>query len=386
MRLIPTANEVHAPGTDMMSRSARWAEAPQHGVERTNMKVARILLSLMVAALSAASASSLETEQVKKSEGRSALARLTVLFDAFGRNASLKKDWGYAALVEVGGRRILFDTGNDPAVFEHNVKTLGVDLSELDFVVMSHRHGDHTTGLSYLLSVNPKVRIYAPKEGFGVFGSSAPSAFYRKEPALPADMRYFDGAPPEVMKFGRAWPDANIELVEETREIAPGVHVIALVSDKPGTLEMRELSLAIETPEGIVLVVGCSHPGIERIVAAAAEIDRRIHLIAGGLHLLTTPDGEMMRQLTALRETYGVAWIAPGHCTGEPAFAALKRLFGDRNVYAGLGTTIGLGANPRAELTPVSRYALSAGDLQGYRTVLRESLIRFGRPARGSPD
>jgi len=382
MRDIATANEVRGTVADMMSRRA---SAPLPGMKRGIMKALRVVLSLIVLAAGAVSAWAVESEGAKKSAGNSGPARLTVLFDAFGRNPSLKKDWGYAALVEIGGRRILFDTGNDPAVFEHNVKTLGVDLHTLDFVVMSHRHGDHTTGLSYLLSVNPKVRIYAPKEGFGVFGSSAPSAFYRKEPGLPAGMRYFDGAPPEVMKFGKAWPGANIELVEETREIAPGVHVIALVSDKPGTLEMKELSLAIETSEGIVLVVGCSHPGIDRIVAAAARIDRRIHLIAGGLHLLTTPDGEMMRQLKALHETYGVAWIAPGHCTGEPAFAALARLFGDRSIYAGLGTAIGLGSNPRADLIPSTRYAMGSEDLQGYRTVLRQSLIRFGRPATGRP-
>ena len=66
--------------------------------------------------------------------------RLTVLFDAFGKDGSLQKDWGYSALIEVGGRRILFDTGNDPAIFEHNVKAEGVNLATIDFAVISHRH------------------------------------------------------------------------------------------------------------------------------------------------------------------------------------------------------------------------------------------------------
>jgi hypothetical protein len=65
----------------------------------------------------------------------------------------------------------------------------GVDLARLDFVVMSHRHGDHMGGMSYLLSVNPKVRIYAPKEGFGVYGADLPSTFYRKDESLPAEQR-----------------------------------------------------------------------------------------------------------------------------------------------------------------------------------------------------
>src|SRR3990172_7137035 len=99
--------------------------------------------------------------------------RITVLYDAFGAPSALERDWGFAALVEYGGKRILFDTGNDAAIFERNVKRLGVDLTKLDAVFISHRHGDHTTGLSYLLAVNPGVRIFAPQEG-AFFKSSAP--------------------------------------------------------------------------------------------------------------------------------------------------------------------------------------------------------------------
>ena len=134
-------------------------------------------------------------------------------------------------------------------------------------------------------------------------------------------MRYFDGSPPEVMKFGTAWPGANFELIDKTTEVAPGVHLIALISDKPGTLELKELSLAIDTPEGIVLVVGCSHPGIDKIVEATTAINNRIHLIAGGLHLVVAKDADIATIVTALHDTYRVAWVAPGHCTGEPAFA-----------------------------------------------------------------
>src|SRR3954471_7434157 len=67
-------------------------------------------------------------------------ARITVLYDAFGKDAAMTRDWGYAALVEINGKRILFDTGGDSTIFARNVKAKGVDLTRLDFVVLSHRH------------------------------------------------------------------------------------------------------------------------------------------------------------------------------------------------------------------------------------------------------
>lgn len=308
--------------------------------------------------------------------------RLTVLYDAFGRASEMQKDWGYSALVEFGGRRILFDTGNDAATFANNVKAKGIDLTTIDFVVMSHRHSDHMGGLSHVLAVNPKVKIYAPKEGFGVFGSSLPSSFFRKAEALPAEMRYFDGAPPEIMKFGTAWQGANLELIDKSTEVATGIHLVALISDKPGTLELKELSLAIDTPEGMVLIVGCSHPGIDRIVEATSAINKRIHLIAGGLHLVAAQDADIAKIAAMLHDTYHVEWLAPGHCTGEPAFAALQRAFGDRYLYAGLGAVIGLGAKPRAELGGGPTLAMDQEDLRIYRDIRRRDLIAFGRPKK----
>jgi 7,8-dihydropterin-6-yl-methyl-4-(beta-D-ribofuranosyl)aminobenzene 5'-phosphate synthase len=300
-------------------------------------------------------------------------ARITVLYDAFGKDATMTKDWGYAALVEINGKRILFDTGDDPGIFAKNVKAKGVDLKKLDFVVLSHRHSDHVGGFSYLLSVNPKVKIYAPKESFGIFGSDLPSKFYRKDESLRAEMRYYDGTPPEIMKFGTVFPGANIQLIDKTTEVAPGITLIALVSDAPGTKELKELSLAINTPDGIVLVVACSHPGIETIVAEAAKINPHIHFVAGGFHLVVAQDPAIERVATALHDTYKVDYIAPGHCTGEPTFAALQKMFGDRFVYAGLGTTLDLAANPRAGSNRRANGVPDESDLRTYRTLLAQS-------------
>ncbi len=283
-----------------------------------------------------------------REQAASAVRRITILYDAFGNTAGMEKDWGYAALIEYGGKRILFDTGDNPEILAHNASAKGVDLSRLDFVVISHRHGDHVGGMEHLLRVNPDVKIYAPRENFGVFGFSLPGTFYRKEASLPPEQRYYDGEPPEIMRFGTAWPRAHFELIERTTEIAPGIHLVALVSDKPTTLELRELSLAIDTPDGVILVVGCSHPGIDRIAEAVVSTGKRIHLIAGGFHLVVAKDSEIDAIVTGLRDRWRVPFVAPGHCTGEPTFAALRRAFGDRYLYAGLGTTLELGSRPAA--------------------------------------
>jgi 7,8-dihydropterin-6-yl-methyl-4-(beta-D-ribofuranosyl)aminobenzene 5'-phosphate synthase len=305
----------------------------------------KLRTTLLVAAALAGAAALVAPTRIAAAESPD---RITILYDAFGTDAAMKKDWGFSALVEISGKRILFDTGNDADIFEGNIKAKNIDLTSIDFVVLSHRHSDHMAGLNHVLSRNPTVKIYAPKEGFGIFGSSLPSSFYRKDESLPPEMRYYGGKPPEVMKFGTAWQGANIELIDKTTEIAPGITLLALVSDAPGTRELKELSLAVNTSDGVVLVVGCSHPGIEKIVEAAKAVNPRIRLIAGGFHLVAASDEVIARAVATLKDTFMVENIAPGHCTGEPTFAALKQAFGDRYYYAGVGTSLPL--EPRKDV------------------------------------
>ena len=268
--------------------------------------------------------------------------KVTILYDAFGDRAGLTRDWGFAALVEYRGKRVLFDTGNNAETFAHNVRALHLDLRTLDFVVISHRHGDHIAGLAYVLKTNPHVRVFAPRETFGIFGATVPGSLLRPDTTLPARMRYFAGRPPADFQGGTAWPAADFALVDSLIEPVPGFVILSTVSKTPGTLELRELSLAIRTPEGLVLLVGCSHPGIETILEAATSAGDHVRVLFGGLHLVTTPEPEIARIAASLRERWQLDLIAPGHCTGEPGFATLQRVFGRRYVYAGLGTVVEL--------------------------------------------
>ena len=270
------------------------------------------------------------------------VGRVTILHDSFGKASALRKDWGFAALVEFRGKRILFDTGNSAQTFAHNADALGVDLRDLDYAVISHRHGDHTGGLNHLLIVNPGVTIYTPDETYGVFGSSLPGTFYPRRHSLPTYMQYYDGTPPESIRHGSPWPDARFVWVKDQTEVSPGVHLIPVVSDVPGTRELCEISIGLRTERGLVVIAGCSHPGIEEILEAARPIEDRVAWIFGGLHLVLTKEPEVRRIAKALHDDWKVDRIAPGHCTGEPAFETLSEVFGDRYLFAGLGDRIEL--------------------------------------------
>ena len=267
--------------------------------------------------------------------------RVTILYDAFSDSSKLAKDWGFSALVEHEGKRILFDTGNNAEIFERNVKALNLDLTKLDFVVISHRHTDHTSGLKYLLSVNPNVIVYVPANGANGFGGAElPPDFLRPEPSLPANMRYFGGIYPEHLRAGKLYDKGDFRLIGKTTEVAPGIFLVFTVSDVPGMKELPELTLAWKGPEGLVLVDGCSHSGIEQILTAASTIDARFRIVFGGLHLVSTPAPEIDRIVENLKTKWKLQKIAPGHCTGEPAFLRLKNAFGENYIYAGAGKTI----------------------------------------------
>ncbi len=309
-------------------------------------------------------------------------AQITMLYDAFGKTSDMQKDWGFSAFIEYGGKRILFDTGNNAEIFAHNVKAKGIDLTKLDFVVVTHRHGDHTSGLNYLTSVNPDVPIYAPKENFGVFGAALPGAFIKPNAALSTEMRYFDGNPPASLKFGSPWPNAKFTWVTKNMEVAPGFNLIVLKGSWGVDLDVMEVSLAIDTPEGIVLVVGCSHPTLEKIVATASEtMHKPIHLIVGGTHLLPANEEEVTRVATTLRDTWKVDWIAPVHCTGELAFGILRKTFGDRYLYAGLGSTLKLGKTVMSLAEDGTRQfaqGMDSDESMNYRQLLATGLDEEG--------
>jgi 7,8-dihydropterin-6-yl-methyl-4-(beta-D-ribofuranosyl)aminobenzene 5'-phosphate synthase len=267
--------------------------------------------------------------------------QVTILVDAFSQSKSMKLDWGYAALIEYEGKRILFDTGNNTEIFAHNLQALQIDLTQIDFVVISHRHGDHTDGLRHLLKVNPRVKIYVPNDEY--FGMPTPTIFFRQPvKTLPMHMRYFSGTVPQQVPHGSPWKEASFTVVDSISEVLPGIKLVRNLADGKLFGETPELSLSIQTSQGQVLVVGCSHPGIEKILGSLSAESQPVHLLLGGMHLVTTPPAQIKQLTVALREKWKIANIAPGHCTGEVAFATLQESFKEKYLYAGVGSVIKL--------------------------------------------
>jgi 7,8-dihydropterin-6-yl-methyl-4-(beta-D-ribofuranosyl)aminobenzene 5'-phosphate synthase len=241
--------------------------------------------------------------------------------------------WGYSAFVRYNDLTILFDGGTSARVLEHNARTYGVDLREVDFAVLSHSHADHTAGLDYLLEVNPSVRLYVPQDGY--LG--------------------YDVQEEREYRPGYRYETDNMEFVGANREIEEGVHLAFTRSPHIGYFHrypphqaeplltgLPELSLALETENGeLVLISGCSHSGIEEIVKEAKRATGAdVALVTGGFHLGPYSTDYITQLANTMKDELEVRWAAPTHCTGDEGVAIFEEVYGDYCVKAGLGTRI----------------------------------------------
>lgn len=288
---------------------------------------------------------------------------MTNAYDAFGpERKGLRHDFGFSAVVQYKGKTILFDAGTDARLFESNLKALKIDLRKIDIAVVSHGHYDHIGGFDYLLSVNPKVKIYLPNDFFSL-GAPTRFPFREAEPGvaktLPKDEQYFGGEGVVegmvTVPTGRFWK-SDVEYLTAAKEVLPGVTIVATTSQLMGTfikyppfdvnpqfIGMPELSVSFDTEQGQVIIAGCSHSTIETIIRETKKIrPGKIHLVAGGFHLIPYRREYIEGLAGRMREEYGVESVAPAHCTGHLAFSVFRKVFGDKYRFFGLGETIKL--------------------------------------------
>ncbi len=219
----------------------------------------------------------------------------------------LKTAWGFAATVTGPDRTILFDTGSDGTLLLENMAALEIDPNSIGTLVLSHVHADHTGGLVGFLQVNPTVEVFLLES-------------------------FADRFKEVVRQYG-----AEIIAVDSPRTICPSVYSTGQMGRK-----IREQALIVRTEKGLVVLTGCAHPGVDKIVEKVRSLhEGDILLVMGGFHLLWATEGQV-EQVIRTFDRLGVRYVAPTHCTGEKAQDLFRTHFGDRYLQVGAGKTITL--------------------------------------------
>jgi 7,8-dihydropterin-6-yl-methyl-4-(beta-D-ribofuranosyl)aminobenzene 5'-phosphate synthase len=244
-------------------------------------------------------------------------------------------EWGFAALVEADGRRILFDTGYLPDTVLQNARDLGIDLSGITDVIISHHHDDHTGGLVTLrreLSKQNPAALSRAHVGQGIFwprprrsgGDGNPLAAFRPEYEA-AGGQFIEHTGPVELAPG-LWLTGPVPRVHAERNWSGSARVQAPQGLVEDTIP-EDMSLVIDTEEGLVLVSGCGHAGIINTLELARKQVRPAPVVAaiGGFHLLAADEKVLAWTGRKLREMK-LGHLLGAHCTGIEAVFRLREL------------------------------------------------------------
>ena len=234
-------------------------------------------------------------------------ANITILdvYDNVEFNPDFKTGFGFACIVKLKNKTILFDTGGDSPTLLSNLGIANIKPEDIDIILLSHIHGDHVGGLLGFLEKNSNLRVYVP--------SSFPSSF----------------------KNQIASPGAELVDISNPVKIIEGVYSTGEI----GTW-IKEQSLVIDSDKGLVVITGCAHPGIVNIVRKAKDLfDKKVYLVLGGFHLSATSESEIKNIIKSFRELK-VEKTAPSHCTGERARELFKQEYKDDFIESGVGKII----------------------------------------------
>lgn len=231
---------------------------------------------------------------------------IKVIYDNCKGAEGFQEGWGFSCLVDVGNRKILFDTGADPKAFFSNLQNFHIQCEEITDVVLSHKHSDHIAGFREVLD-----RI---KEGSRLF--------------LPKSFPSLKKIPSHI----------QTKIVSDFEEIGSQIYSLVL---KGGFL-LYEQALMIQTQKGLIIITGCAHPGIVQLIEEAHKRLREpIHLVLGGFHLFRKSSHQINEILDRFK-SLNVQTIAPCHCSGESAIEQFKEAFQDRCYKIGAGTAFTL--------------------------------------------
>ncbi len=231
---------------------------------------------------------------------------VTILYDNYLFSEGLKTDWGFSCLVQWKNENLLFDTGGPSSnILFENMNSLGLNPNDVNFIVLSHGHGDHTGGLIPFLNKNNKVSVYLL--------ASFPAEFVAK----------VEGTGAKVIK------------VTEPARIFEDIYLTGEMG-----VQIKEQSLILDTDQGLIVITGCAHPGVVDILKRAKETHKKdIHLVLGGFHLRDKPEDELKKIISQFKEL-GILKVGATHCTGEKAIELFKQAYGENFVKLGVGRVV----------------------------------------------
>jgi len=274
--------------------------------------------------------------------------RITTLSENTAPRAGLLAEHGLSILTETDTVNILLDTGQSTSV-SHNADILGVDLSKIDKIVLSHGHHDHTGGLRQVLrKMRKEVEIiahpdiwsakYARRQGQEARYCGIP--FQRQE--LENLGARFNLTTKPVKITDNIMTTGEIPMVTNFEQIDPYLFVKEDAGFKPDRL-LDDQALIINTESGLVVILGCAHHGIINTLYHAQELTgmKQIHMVLGGCHLIGTTEERIWLTIAALRDL-GVQRIGVSHCTSLPAAVIMAHEFGDSFFFNNAGTQIEL--------------------------------------------
>lgn len=227
--------------------------------------------------------------------------KITITFNNMIGDSTLKADWGMVAVIDTGDEKILFDTGSDGKILFNNLERLGISLSDMNHVIISHNHWDHTGGLELLLDKHPGITVHIPE-----IDSKLHDSIVRK--------------------------DARLKISKTPEKITSGCFCSEVLTDSRG---ISEQALIIKGKQGYTVLTGCAHPGVSKLARLAPEPR---YLVTGGFHLYKANHDTIAHcaeELAALN----VKYLAPSHCTGEKAIKFFKNRFHDKILDGSLGVS-----------------------------------------------
>ena len=314
----------------------------------------RLLTALTLAALASSSASRVAAEP----PGRVHALKIQILSTMLADEGI--GEWGFGAIVEVDGQRILFDTGARPTTVLENAKELKADLAQVPQVVLSHNHSDHTGGL---LTLRKDVAARAPDAlarvhvGRGLFWSrprgegEANLPLKTRADYAAAGITFVEHEGPQQILPG-VWLTGPVPRVHPERNWSD----VGQVRTPEGLVEdtiREDQSLVFDTDQGLVILAGCGHAGIINTVEYARKVVRAapIHAIVGGLHLYALDDERLNWTADQLKAN-GLANLVGAHCTGIEAVYRIRQRAGLSRKTAVVGSVgssfvLGQGIDPK---------------------------------------